>query len=513
MINYWWLTRPKRRLNSIPEILALISEEYISKEWEGQRNIQLEFENALEEKGLKKKGDRRDQRAGGARTYMAWLESLGLIFKQESTHKTYLTLAGESILNGKSPVVILKNQIFKYQFPSAFSTLSKNSMVDSRFKIRPFRFIFKLLLDEKIGYLTEEEIAKILIVEAENESSKCYNYIVNRLLDFRQFGDSCLDKSFFEKYRSSRSKKIASFDKYLDIANTIKCWMEYTQLIKIEEGRISIQEEQIDEVKAKLNEKTPLIDRWDDYEYFQRKYGVDPYHKKDTRKLNENHPITKEMVDEIKIKKHFISLALESPIFKITPDLIHTISLASGIEEGKVESILLKNYPCGSLNLFLTNYYDMAFKGRNNAIDFEKNTVRIFEEIFNFQAYHTGPHGRTPDVEIISHSENFTGIIDNKAYSSYSISNDHHNRMVHNYIETYKQKQPPLAFFLYIAGGFGKNIDLQIKKIYQETGIPGAAISINNFITLIGNYTTFGYNHKTLLKLFTKNREIHLIDF
>jgi len=32
-----------------------------------------------------------------------------------------LTLAGEAILNGDSPVEVLKNQVLKYQFPSAFS--------------------------------------------------------------------------------------------------------------------------------------------------------------------------------------------------------------------------------------------------------------------------------------------------------------------------------------------------------------------------------------------------------
>lgn len=512
MMNYWWVTRPKRRLNSIPEILALISEEYLFKEWEGQRNTQLNFESALEEKGIKKKGDRRDQRGGGARTYMAWLESLGLIFTQKSTHKTFLTLAGEAILNGKSPVEILTNQIFKYQFPSAYTTNSKNVEVDKRFKIRPFRFIFKLMMDEKIGYLTEEEIAKILIVEAENETVKCYDYIVNRLLEFREYGDSCLDKHFFEKYCSTRSKVVTDFENYLAIANTIKCWMEYTQFINIEEGNIFIRKEKMQEVENILNDDSPLIDRWDDYEYFQRKFGVDPYHKKDTRNLSKSKLITKAMVDEAKVKKHFISIALNSPVFDVNADLVHSISLDTGINESRVESILLETYPKGSLNLFLTNYYQMAFQGRDNAIEFEKATVKVCNEIFNFKAIHIGSKGRSPDIEIISESENYTGIIDNKAYSNYSITNDHHNRMVHNYIEKYKDKEPPLGFFLYIAGGFGTNIDSQIKKIYKETNIPGAAISVSNFITLIEKYASIGYNQRTLLKLFTKNREIHLKD-
>ena len=113
MINYWWVTRPKRKLNSIPEVLAVFSEISLNQEWDGQRNTHLSLEEALEEANLKRKGERRDHTGGGARTYRAWLASLGLIFTQESTGQIKLTLAGEAIMNGDSPVSVLKNQILK----------------------------------------------------------------------------------------------------------------------------------------------------------------------------------------------------------------------------------------------------------------------------------------------------------------------------------------------------------------------------------------------------------------
>lgn len=119
MLNYWWVTRPKRKLNSIPEVLASFADLSLNQEWEGQRNSHLAYEDALEEAGLKRKGERRDQTGGDGRTYKAWLVSLGLIFTQESTGKIKLTLAGEAIMNGDSPVEVLKGQILKYQFPSS----------------------------------------------------------------------------------------------------------------------------------------------------------------------------------------------------------------------------------------------------------------------------------------------------------------------------------------------------------------------------------------------------------
>ena len=149
------------------EVLASFADLSLNQEWEGQRNSHLAYEDALEEAGLKRKGERRDQTGGGGRTYKAWLVSLGLIFTQESTGKIKLTLAGEAIMNGDSPVEVLKGQILKYQFPSSFS-IGRGVQVSSRFKIRPFRFILKLMADEKIKYLTEEEMLQRQKMKATN---------------------------------------------------------------------------------------------------------------------------------------------------------------------------------------------------------------------------------------------------------------------------------------------------------------------------------------------------------
>ena len=49
MINFWWVTRPKRKLNSIPEVLATFAEISLNQEWQGQRDTHLTLEEALEE--------------------------------------------------------------------------------------------------------------------------------------------------------------------------------------------------------------------------------------------------------------------------------------------------------------------------------------------------------------------------------------------------------------------------------------------------------------------------------
>lgn len=516
MLNYWWVTRPKRKLNSIPEVLAAFADLSLNQEWDGQRDSHLAYEEALEQAGLKRKGERRDQTGGGARTYKAWLVSLGLIFTQESTGKIKLTLAGEAIMNGDSPVEVLKGQILKYQFPSAFS-IGRGVQVASRFKIRPFRFLLRLLDDERIKYLTEDEIAKIIVTEAETESDKCYNYIVDRIIQFRSYGDSCLDSDFFEKYQSSKGHVNPEhpYSHLMDLANTIINWLEYTQLVKRDGGQVEILDDKREEVQTVLRGNPNFIDRPELHEYFQRKYGLDPKHRKDNRNLTLTKTVTAAMIAKQKIMQAYIAESLEKPITKITPQVVDYIVNVTGIDGKTVENVLVETYPHGSVGAFMTKYFEMAFKGRDEATEFEKATVELFQDVLGYEAKHVGPIGLTPDVLLVSDSDGYQAILDNKAYHKYTISNDHYNRMVHNYIENlsnYSESGKELAFFSYIAGGFGKNIDKQLRTIVDATGVNGSVISVSNMIKMVEQHNKVPYSHSKIKDIFSVNRQILMKD-
>jgi hypothetical protein len=443
---------------------------------------------------------------------------LGLLFIHEATGTLKLTLAGEAIMAGDSPVAILKEQILKYQFPSSYS-LSRNIQVAPRFKIRPFRFILRLLIDKRLNGLCEEEIAKVVIVESENETESCYNTVIDKILTFREKSDKCLDKDFFEKYPPSKGvvNKENPFGNLKDIANTIVNWVEYTQLAKRDEDDkiLRIIPDKFNEVNAILADTPVFIDRPEQPEYYQRKYGLDPKHQKDTRNLAETKTITAKIIAEHKIKQAFVSESLKSPIGKITVELIDKIAETTGIEGCFVEETLKQNYPYGAIGSFMTEYFEMAFRGRDDAVEFEKATAEIFRAVMGFEAIHTGPIGLTPDVLVLSVNDNFSGIIDNKAYSKYSISNDHHNRMVENYIKglnNYYNDGLPLSFFSYIAGGFGQNISSQIKNIVDKTSVHGSAITVSNMINLVEKYNTSSYTHSDIKSLFSLDRLILMND-
>lgn len=161
----------------------------------------------------------------------------------------------------------------------------------------------------------------------------------------------------------------------------------------------------------------------------------------------------------------------------------------------------------------MTEYFEMAFRGRDDATEFELATVELFKNAFDLRAEHIGPIPLNPDVLVLSDAEGFIGIIDNKAYSKYTINNDHRNRMIHNYIPRYSTgQQYPLSFFSYISGGFGNSINSQVKLIVDEIGVHGSAISVSNIIKLVEIYPQKGYNHTNLRDILSLDRQVLLSD-
>ena len=160
----------------------------------------------------------------------------------------------------------------------------------------------------------------------------------------------------------------------------------------------------------------------------------------------------------------------------------------------------------------------MAFKGQDESREFEIATTSIFNDVFGYKATHLGQGGAKtmPDVLLVSDVDGYQSIIDNKAYSRYSISGDHHNRMVHNYLEGILNYNGgcdyPIGFFSYISGGFGDNIDNQIKSISREAKVPGSGITVGNFIGLIEQHLQQPYSHAELRKIFSVDRQVLLSD-
>lgn len=503
--DYWWVTRPKRKLNPIPEELAAFSSVAIGKKWVRNRASHIAFEEELEQTGTKRIGERRDASGSGGRTHAAMLYSLGLWFEKDE--KVHLTLAGEAIMQGKPPVPILKKQVLRFQYPSPYGDSVK---VSQRFRIRPFIFLLRLLADDRVRYLNQEEIALIVAIEAENESNKCFESVVEQILRYRSYGKSILPVDYLDEHQATEKN-------LMDVANTMMNWLDYTQLVYREQRTICIEETKNEEVLAILSDVPQFIKYPVEADVFQRKYGVDPWHQKDTRNLLNTETVSSQMVDRNRVLRAFFAYSSLRPVGRIDSAIVDYICNLTGTDNKFTETVLFEAYPHGAIGGYLSNYRNMAFKGRDEAIDFEEATTNLFRDIFGYTATHLGQTGSksAPDVLLLSDSDGYQAIIDNKAYSAYSISGDHHNRMVHNYLEgisNYSSYDNPIGFFTYISGGFVKNIDKQIMSEVRESGVPGSAITVANLISLIEKHQENPYTHKELREIFGLNRQILLAD-
>ena len=520
--NTWWVTRPKRSLVSVPLCLKVLADVAGGRVWSApDKHTELGVEQGLEDAGLKRPGKRRDQGGGGGRTYRAWLKSLGLVFMDDED-RLQLTCAGQALIEGQAPLPILSEQVYKYQFPSAFSHAGP-SAVDPRFQVRPFIFLLQLLLDQRLGGVLSErdEIALIVLCYGTSNRQETVDEVVGRILAFRERGLESLSGDYVKRFASTRSQE-ASFDKLAqnlgDVANTCANWLGFTQLIDVERGMWRIADGasvEAQEVVKTYATKT-LIRDWADEEKFQRRYGLLPGQRKDTRNLGGHvGAVSAGAIEEMRIDHAYLGLASTSVIARISPQVVDQVAAKTGISPARVEQVLTRKYPGGSAAWFMAQYVQLAFQSRDHATEFEAATTAIFRDVFGFKAQHVGPIPRRPDIVIASLEANYGALLDSKAYKAgYSATIGQQNRM-RDYIEDfpdYALSDAPLAFFAYVVSGTKATLRSQIQDIARLNGVPGAAITAAQLAAMVERHSAKRYTHEQIRQILSVNREVEMAD-
>ena len=504
-MRHWFISRQKRQLTAILPALICFHDICEGKVWSGNQELQLKFEDALEERNITKHGSLRARRTkaggGGIRTLYTQMKDLGLVFKENDNGRVHLTLVGEELIKANVTFVeAMRLQLSRLQYPSA-TRWQGSGAIDHIFKVHPFVFLFRLLRDPRLdGYLTMDEMKLIVIHDAVSDSDGCFENVVENILHYRETGINTNGVVDTDK------------GKFNDIANTFFNYIELTQYIDRGYGRILIRADKTAEVDAMISNPPKFIPHPEIQENYQRKYGIGKS-TKDLRSFKGEKNSSRKELEEARIKSEYALLRLETPIVGVDKDVVETISKRTGVNEDVVESFLIKNFPNGSIDDFFLTYKDYAYGGRKYATEFELATVEIFRKIFRMTAEHVGPIGNTPDVYVESDAEEYCGIIDNKAYEKgYSISGDHKRRMTDEYIPKYSEGKYPLAFFSYISTEFGKNINEQLKTIIKETGVNGSAMPVDIMIDFAQSYQEKGYTHRTIRDIFGLNRKISIGD-
>ena len=508
--EHWFVSRQKRKLTTILPALIAFSDVCVGKEWSGNHELQFKFEDELQKRSITEHGKLRARKTGngggGIRTLFKQLKDLGLVFTEEENGFCRLTLIGEALVKGSISFVDgMRMQLQKYQYPSATSYKGSGS-VSKRFKIHPFQFIFRLLLDERLeNTLFQNELSDIVIHLADSDNRECYEKVVSDILYFRNTGT----------IRNPAPKPPGDEKTYSNIANTFFNYISLTQYVDRGFGSLMLRQERRNKVEEFI-QPNPRFFLYPEYEEnYIRAFGRGSA-AKDLRDFSKEKAKTPKELAERRIQQEFVLLSLSRPIKKITNDIVVHIAENTGIDELVVENVLITNYPHGNIGDFFTSYRELAHMGQAGATEFEKATVELFQNVFHMKAVHVGPIGNTPDVFVESDEEHFCGILDNKAYKDgYSIIGDHKRRMVDEYIPNYKQygnTDYPLAFFSYIAGTFGSNIDSQIKSITTQTGVKGSAMPVDILIDFAEDYENNHRTHRDLLNLFSVGRQIKLKD-
>lgn len=540
--DYWFVTRPHRKLIRVPKSLAAFSGVAGGLRWNGNPELQMRYEDRLESLELKRAGEHTERARGrggsGGRTHAQMLYALGLFFyhhdSDDSDEEVHLTLAGQALVDQEDALPVLRKQVLAFQFPSAYSVATSVN-IDRRFQLRPFILLLRLLIEPRLGgYITDEEIAACVLGYATRHSAREAEAITDRVLAYRAHGVESLDEDFASRFGTGKPAEALIRTTLKDVANTFVQWLRYTGFATESRGAdfgrldaktvtaintdlIRDAEDQVAAWSAKpllvMNERTSTsYDAARAAEAFQRTYGVKAGSTKDQRQIS---AIRRTSTNDRTIG--LISAALShlyatTIVTEPTVQVVEAIVNHTGLDHETVRRGVsqLITTPRAGLGQFLDRYQQMAFSGTEEAIAFEKATAEVMRTIFELEATHVGQSGRVPDVEVRSAA--WIGIVDTKAYAAYALESDHQLRMQTSYIPAYQGLDLPLGFFLYIAGGFGRSFTPNLRKISADKGVLGAGIAIQPWLDLIALYPDSGLTHAELLGLWTLNREITSAD-
>lgn len=506
--DYWFISRAKRTLDEIPDATRIFASTAADKVW--NQSTQLAYEAGLvaikpdQPLGLGRKG-------GGARTYKAILESLGLVYIDEG-RVARLTLAGEAVRDNDTSVpdrsarAVVTRQVIRFQYPSVYAA-GGPSAVATRFRLRPMVLLMRLLSRPELGgYLTQAELAHRIMVLGDSDSEATAKVISEAILDDR-----------------AAPPVVSKSGNIWDTANVFINWLGYTELISRGTGDFRVapaKETAVAEWLAAVGGE-PLIDLTQGSIPFQRKYGLPPWRQKDTRRQTRS-ASTKSGRDRERITTAFQRILADDPALPasgVSTVLIEQVAAVTGLRTKDVEPTLfaLMADVADHLAEADRDYRRMAFAGTERATEFEKATERVIRDSFGLKAEWIGKDGHVPDV-LVASGHDWGAIIDTKAYKEYGIDSDHRLRMksyIQKYGDTYAKGSPPLRFWAYIAGGLSPTIDKQIATLRAELGggaPAGGAIAFDVWWRLVELARMGAVSGEDLPALFSVGRAVTLAD-
>lgn len=495
----WMVPRNIRKIEAwkmvqIVQLLDLCTGNITSQQVQDQLYAQLD---AL---GLKVKANEYGvSNAGGMRTYFAQLACLGLFWKddQKQFNTTY---AGEELMNGNNPIQILRCQVLRMQYPSVYG-LSSNVRIDSSLKVRPFVFIIKLLRDKRLGgHLTCLEMA-VPVVYGRTHAD--HDICVEKILKLRQSGnlrdviDSVDDLRTPRRYteESDQADLASGLVDAQNIANTVKNYLSATQLVVPNLGNdrefvLNTDPDVQKDIKKWLDEKIEPLNP-NNQAAWQMRYG------RYTKSKSIRSRSTKQINGiEALVRTHFMAAVSATPYEFQLQAFISDQAKRWGKTEAEI-GLYLNTVRTKQKNIERDTIKQAAASGGREFQVLEKAATAIFKKLGFDVSEHIGQkpspshrQGGYPDVRIRASNLPECGFADTKATMNYTLPLGDTDKLKSYYKECWNEfpDQTPSAFFLYIAGGFGKTaktVESLLTQCSAEHGRPVSAMTVDALLDLV----------------------------
>jgi len=531
--KFWWVTRPTRDPNDFDLAITAFKDVAEGKNWRGDRELHRKFERALAQ--VKTFNVSRD--GSGGRTWAALLRSYGFWYNET---QVTLTPAAITILENRNAERYkqIVHQILNFQLPSAYSEHKK---LEPGFKIFPFRFILKLLLDIRIKYLEENEIALfVLAVKKEEEFEKVVanilKYRTKKIADKKELKDRTdLISSHMKKYRpkgrTDTPSELKYYLRYLkDIANTFLNNIRYIHEIKYSDSKIWLDEadlKKISEILKEYDATHPFSSLYNVSDIaFECHYGVRYDRHKASQKSTRPKTRGDKNFNRVKIglsrlrKTRLMITNMKQVVEKVSEETSLPHSIVGRIISEYEQDLGLYEFDKVDRN-FIDNYLECGKSGRDDQ-EFEELTREIFR-IFGYptnKEFVLKPDGRGKyeiDGLIRNQPAQKSGILECKSGSIYTFPNSDCAKMKADYIPKFDkfpldQTAYSLEFFVYVVGntfsGYGN-----FKSIITGSGLSGSVILAKDLLKLLDKFYSKNISKKQIWDLLKLNKQITALDF